>query len=83
MVGREIMKIKVVTSELMPRKAIQQSLPYFFQGMVREGACFAPSQFQAGFTGLAHTAEDIQKTIAAAEKALPQIQSFFVPVYVF
>ncbi|KAG5234294.1 glutamate-1-semialdehyde 2,1-aminomutase [Salix suchowensis] len=43
----------------------------------------APSQFQAGFTGLAHTAEDIQKTIAAAEKAPPQIQSFFVPVYVF
>ncbi|KAJ6875860.1 hypothetical protein NC652_035284 [Populus alba x Populus x berolinensis] len=39
----------------------------FYQGMLREGVYFAPSQFEAGFTSLAHTAEDIQKTIAAAE----------------
>ncbi|KAI5569533.1 hypothetical protein BDE02_12G083200 [Populus trichocarpa] len=45
----------------------------FFQGMLREGVCFAPSQFEAGFTSLAHTDEDIQKTIAAAEKVLRQI----------
>jgi glutamate-1-semialdehyde 2,1-aminomutase len=41
--------------------------------MLREGVCFAPSQFEAGFTSLAHTDEDIQKTIAAAEKVLRQI----------
>jgi glutamate-1-semialdehyde 2,1-aminomutase len=45
----------------------------FFQGMLREGVCFAPSQFEAGFTSLAHTDEDIQKAIAAAEKVLRQI----------
>ncbi|KAJ6676443.1 GLUTAMATE-1-SEMIALDEHYDE 21-AMINOMUTASE [Salix viminalis] len=45
----------------------------FYQGMLREGVYFAPSQFEAGFTSLAHTAEDIQKTIAAAEKVLRQI----------
>lgn len=45
----------------------------FYQGMLREGVYFAPSQFEAGFTSLAHTAEDIQKTIAAAENVLRQI----------
>ena len=45
----------------------------FFQGMLSEGVYFGPSQFEAGFTSLAHTDEDIQKTIAAAEKVLRQI----------
>ncbi|KAK2965721.1 hypothetical protein RJ640_022248 [Escallonia rubra] len=39
----------------------------FFRGMLEEGVYFAPSQFEAGFTSLAHTSEDIQRTIAAAE----------------
>ncbi|KAK2965707.1 hypothetical protein RJ640_022234 [Escallonia rubra] len=39
----------------------------FFRGMLEEGAYFAPSKFEAGFTSLAHTSEDIQRTIAAAE----------------
>jgi glutamate-1-semialdehyde 2,1-aminomutase len=45
----------------------------FYKGMLEEGVYFAPSQFEAGFTSLAHTTEDIQKTIAAAEKVLRQI----------
>lgn len=40
----------------------------FYQAMLKEGVYFAPSQFEAGFTGLAHTHEDIQQTIAAAKK---------------
>uniref|UniRef100_A0A803L0Z4 glutamate-1-semialdehyde 2,1-aminomutase n=1 Tax=Chenopodium quinoa TaxID=63459 RepID=A0A803L0Z4_CHEQI len=40
----------------------------FYRGMLEEGVYFAPSQFEAGFTSLAHTTEDIQQTIAAAEK---------------
>lgn len=40
----------------------------FYRAMLEEGVYFAPSQFEAGFTSLAHTSEDIQKTIAAAEK---------------
>ncbi|KAK4400221.1 Glutamate-1-semialdehyde 2,1-aminomutase, chloroplastic [Sesamum angolense] len=40
----------------------------FYRGMLEEGVYFAPSQFEAGFTSLAHTPEDIQQTIAAAEK---------------
>ncbi|EEF35570.1 glutamate-1-semialdehyde 2,1-aminomutase 2, chloroplastic [Ricinus communis] len=45
----------------------------FYQGMLEEGVYFAPSQFEAGFTSLAHTTEDIQRTIKAAEKVFRQI----------
>ncbi|KAF8408456.1 hypothetical protein HHK36_007609 [Tetracentron sinense] len=45
----------------------------FHRGMLEEGVYFAPSQFEAGFTSLAHTSEDIQQTIAAAEKVFRQI----------
>ncbi|PSR96787.1 Glutamate-1-semialdehyde 2,1-aminomutase [Actinidia chinensis var. chinensis] len=45
----------------------------FFRGMLEEGVYFAPSQFEAGFTSLAHTSEDIQQTIEAAEKVLRQL----------
>ncbi|KAL8520628.1 hypothetical protein ACS0TY_011246 [Phlomoides rotata] len=40
----------------------------FYRAMLEEGVYFAPSQFEAGFTSLAHTSEDIQQTIAAAKK---------------
>ncbi|EYU35594.1 hypothetical protein MIMGU_mgv1a019708mg [Erythranthe guttata] len=40
----------------------------FYRGMLEEGVYLAPSQFEAGFTSLAHTDEDIRKTIAAAER---------------
>ncbi|GAB4860383.1 hypothetical protein Ancab_035541 [Ancistrocladus abbreviatus] len=45
----------------------------FYRGMLEEGVYFAPSQFEAGFTSLAHTSQDIQQTIAAAEKVFRQI----------
>ncbi|CAN4090335.1 unnamed protein product [Withania somnifera] len=45
----------------------------FYRGMLEEGVYFAPSQFEAGFTSLAHTPEDIERTVAAPEKVLKQI----------
>lgn len=45
----------------------------FYREMLDEGVYFAPSQFVVGFTCLAHTAEDIPRTIAAAEKVLSQL----------
>ena len=42
----------------------------FFQAMLAEGVYLAPSQFEAGFVSLAHTDEVIEKTIAAASRAL-------------
>jgi glutamate-1-semialdehyde 2,1-aminomutase len=41
----------------------------FFNAMLDEGVYLAPSAFEAGFMSSAHTAEDIQLTLDAAEKA--------------
>ena len=42
----------------------------FFQGMLSEGIYLAPAQFEAGFVSFAHTARDIDRTLAACAKAL-------------
>jgi glutamate-1-semialdehyde 2,1-aminomutase len=42
----------------------------FFHGMLDDGIYFAPSQFEAGFISVAHTAADIDKTVKAAAKIL-------------
>ncbi|MCB8890617.1 glutamate-1-semialdehyde 2,1-aminomutase [Vreelandella malpeensis] len=41
----------------------------FFGAMLDHGVYLAPSAFEAGFMSSAHTPEDIQKTLDAAEKA--------------
>jgi glutamate-1-semialdehyde 2,1-aminomutase len=41
----------------------------YFQAMLEEGVYLAPSQFETVFVSIAHTFEDIEKTIAAAHKA--------------
>lgn len=46
----------------------------FYRGMLEEGVYFAPSQFEAGFTSLAHTPEDIQHTIAAAKRVFQKLK---------
>ncbi|NMF83929.1 glutamate-1-semialdehyde 2,1-aminomutase [Nodosilinea sp. P-1105] len=38
----------------------------FHRAMLERGVYLAPSQFEAGFTSLAHTDEDIENTLAAA-----------------
>lgn len=38
----------------------------FHRGMLEQGVYLAPSQFEAGFTSLAHTDEDIDRTLEAA-----------------
>ena len=42
----------------------------FFQGMLAQGMYLAPSQFEAMFVSLAHTEEDVQRTVDAAGVAL-------------
>jgi glutamate-1-semialdehyde 2,1-aminomutase len=41
--------------------------------MLEKGIYLAPSQFEAGFTSLAHTDEDIDNTLAAAKEVLAEI----------
>ncbi len=42
----------------------------FFHSMLAEGVYLAPSAYEAGFVSSAHTTADIEKTVAAANKAL-------------
>jgi glutamate-1-semialdehyde 2,1-aminomutase len=42
----------------------------FHRGMLEHGIYLAPSQFEAGFTSLTHTDEDIERTIEAARSVL-------------
>jgi len=41
----------------------------FFRGMLDRGIYLAPSQFEAAFLSAAHTDDDIQKTIVAAQES--------------
>jgi len=40
----------------------------FFLGMLERGVNLAPSQFEAGFMSLAHSDEDIERTVEAADE---------------
>jgi glutamate-1-semialdehyde 2,1-aminomutase len=42
----------------------------FHRGMLEQGVYLAPSQFEAGFTSLAHTDEDIDLTLEAARAVM-------------
>jgi glutamate-1-semialdehyde 2,1-aminomutase len=45
----------------------------FHRGMLEHGVYLAPSQFEAGFTSLAHTDADIDRTIAAARQVMQNL----------
>ncbi len=47
----------------------------FFHAMLDEGIYLAPSAFEAGFLSAAHSAEDIDATVAAATKVFPTLTS--------
>ncbi len=46
----------------------------FFRAMLDRGVYLAPSQFEAGFMSLAHSEEDIDRTLEAADDALASIR---------
>jgi glutamate-1-semialdehyde 2,1-aminomutase len=45
----------------------------YFHRMLEQGIYQAPSQFEAGFLSAAHTAEDVEKTVAAAAAAMKDL----------
>ena len=53
----------------------QEAFKVWFRAMLEQGIYLAPSQFETLFLSLAHTDEDIDRTIAAAEKAFAQVKS--------
>ncbi|WP_031292797.1 glutamate-1-semialdehyde 2,1-aminomutase [Leptolyngbya sp. Heron Island J] len=50
-----------------------EKFSHFHRGMLEQGVYLAPSQFEAGFTSLAHTDDDIANTLAAARTVLSSI----------
>jgi glutamate-1-semialdehyde 2,1-aminomutase len=50
-----------------------QKFSRFHRGMLEQGVYLAPSQFEAGFTSLAHTPEDIDRTLAAARTVMASL----------
>jgi glutamate-1-semialdehyde 2,1-aminomutase len=46
----------------------KEAFNHFFHAMLSKGIYFAPSAFEAGFVSAAHSAEDINKTLAAADQ---------------
>ena len=44
----------------------------FFHSMLARGVYFAPALYEAGFVSAAHSATDIEHTVAAARSALAQ-----------
>ena len=46
----------------------------FFHSMLAEGVYLAPSAYEAGFVSSAHSAGDIEKTVAAAKKAFADLK---------
>ena len=54
-------------SDVKPEAA--KAFGRFFQTMLEEGINLAPSQYEAGFMSIAHSREDLDRTVDAAAKA--------------
>ena len=54
-------------------KSDTEAFGRFFRSMLDQGINLAPAQFEAGFMSIAHSQEDLDKTIAAVEKALAAV----------
>src|ERR1700675_608357 len=52
----------------------------FFHGMLNEGIYFAPSAFEAGFLSAAHSAADIEATVAAAGRVFSGLNHAAAPL---
>jgi glutamate-1-semialdehyde 2,1-aminomutase len=45
----------------------------YFQGCLKRGVYFAPSQFETGFISTAHSSDDIERTGAIVREALTEL----------
>jgi glutamate-1-semialdehyde 2,1-aminomutase len=54
-------------------KSDTEAFGRFFRNMLDNGVYLPPSQYEAAFLGAAHTEDDVQKTIAAAQQAFAMV----------
>ena len=62
-----------VTDAEGARTADIERYQHYFWGLMERGISVAPSQFEAGFVSLVHSADDIHKTVQAATQVLADI----------
>ena len=55
------------------KKSDTEKFARFHRGMLERGVYLAPSQYEAGFTSLAHTEDDINLTLTAAKEVFRSI----------
>lgn len=55
------------------KKSDLSKFSLFHRGMLERGIYLAPSQFEAGFSSLAHTEADIDQTLAAAKEVMSNL----------
>lgn len=55
-------------------KSDREAFAQFFHGMLDRGVYLAPSQFEAGFLSAAHTEEDVDRTLEAAEEVIATLR---------
>lgn len=63
----------LVTSYEEAEQTDEKQFAAFFHALLDEGVCIAPSRYEAWFLTLAHTKEDIEQTIDAADRALAKV----------
>ncbi len=54
-------------------KSDTEAFGRYFRSMLDQGINLAPAQYEAGFMSIAHSQEDLDKTIAAVEQALTAV----------
>ena len=62
-----------VVDEATAKRADTKAFAAFFGALLDQGVYIAPSQFEAGFVSLAHSDDDIARTLAAAQVAMRQV----------
>lgn len=73
MFGLFFTELETVTSYQDVMQSNVERFKKFFHLMLEEGVYLAPSAFEAGFMSLAHTPEDIQHTIDAAQRCFAKL----------
>jgi len=66
---------KAVTDWATAKQSDTKRFARFFWAMLENGVYLAPSQFEAGFLSTAHSDEDVERTLEAAQKAFRLISS--------
>lgn len=56
------------------QKADAQRYARFFWGLLERGVYGPPSQFEAWFVSLAHSAEDVERALEAAKAVLKELR---------